>query len=263
MAHPILDIIRLDDPTLKVLRTAALHKQVEHSTDTRFGCATPEDIDQPGYPQSLTLVPPKHLKRRGIQEQAGRNVLMHAIAHIEFNAINLALDAAYRFTGLPDQYYRDWIGVAADEARHFSMVTSYLRDNGQEYGDYPAHNGLWNMAKETNHDALARMALVPRVMEARGLDVTPDMIERLRRVGDDDAVAILRTIYDEEIAHVRIGSYWFEYLCHERKLEPTTTFFELVSKHYHGNLRGPFNMEARNQSGFSSGELQHLKSLER
>ena len=185
---------------------------------------------------------------------------MHAIAHIEFNAINLALDAAYRFTDMPEQYYRDWISVAADEARHFSMIRNYLVTHGADYGDFPAHNGLWDMAIKTAHDVLARMALVPRVMEARGLDVTPAMIRKLDRAGDAEAVAILEIIYREEIEHVRIGSHWFRYVCDCRGLNPEPTFFGLVDEYFAGELRGPFNLEARRRSGFGEVELERLRS---
>jgi len=218
------------------------------------------DIPKPGYPETLQLVAPRLLKRRGIQSQEGRNILLHAVAHIEFNAINLALDAAYRFRNQPTQYYLDWIGIAADEARHFGLISNYLNQHGCSYGDSPAHNGLWEMAVDTNYDVLARMALVPRVLEARGLDVTPGMIKRLQGVGDQDAVAILETIYEDEIGHVEKGSNWFFHHCQLRNLEPRDTFFALVEKHLHGELRGPFNISARLQAGFDQQEVEQLIS---
>ena len=214
-----------------------------------------------GYPTKLKLVAPRKLKHRGIQTQEGRNVLMHAVAHIEFNAINLALDAAYRFRNQPLEYYQDWIQIAADEARHFNLIRDYLNNNGCDYGDMPAHNGLWDMALNTQHDVVARMALVPRVLEARGLDVTPGMINRLNSAGDQAAVDILEVIYQDEIGHVKTGSKWFFYQCDLRELEPRSTFKTLVGKHLHGELKGPFNLAARLQAGFDEIEIQQLEKL--
>jgi len=218
------------------------------------------DIPKPGYPPALKLVAPRELKRRGIQQQTGRNILMHAVAHIEFNAINLALDAAYRFRDQPQQYYEDWLTIAADEARHFGLIRDYLNQHNCDYGDLPAHNGLWEMAVDTAHDIVARMALVPRVLEARGLDVTPGMIKKLQMVGDNAAVDILKVIYQDEITHVEKGSHWFFYHCQLRDLEPRNTFLKLVERHLHGELRGPFNISARLQAGFDEIEMQHLNS---
>jgi len=213
-------------------------------------------ITTPGLPKNLNLVAPRELKRRGIKSQTGRNILMHAIAHIEFNAINLALDAAYRFRNEPEEYYHDWIKIADDEARHFGLIRNYLNQNDCEYADYPAHNGLWEMAVKTDDDIVARMALVPRVLEARGLDVTPGIIGRLTAVEDSKAVAILETIYQDEIEHVRTGSQWFKYQCEIRDLEPRLTFKKMVEKHLHGELKGPFNIAARLQAGFDEVELE-------
>lgn len=216
-------------------------------------------INSPGYPGALKLVMPRELKRRGIQSQEGRNILMHAVAHIEFNAINLALDAAYRFRDQAFDYYYDWIQIADDEARHFGLIRAYLNKHGCEYGDLPAHNGLWDMALRTQHDIVARMALVPRVLEARGLDVTPGMIKRLQGVGDCEAVEILNVIYQDEIGHVETGSRWFFHHCELRGLEPRATFLEMVETHLHGELRGPFNISARLQAGFDEQEMDYLR----
>ncbi|NND82132.1 MAG: ferritin-like domain-containing protein [Gammaproteobacteria bacterium] len=216
------------------------------------------EIAQPGLPPELTLVQPGKLKRRGLAMQSGRNVLMHAIAHIEFNAINLALDAAYRFRNLPLEYYGDWLQIAADEARHFGLIRTYLNKHDCEYGDYPAHNGLWDMARQTATDVVARMALVPRVLEARGLDVTPAMIKRLTNAGDLAAVEILQTIYEDEITHVERGSHWFRYVCAQQGLEPRATFTKMVAQHLHGQMKGPFNLAARLQAGFDEAELRAL-----
>lgn len=215
-------------------------------------------LAEPGRPVTPILVHPRELKRRGLGTERGRLSLMHAVAHIEFNAINLAWDAVYRFSGQPKQYYNDWVSVAADETRHFKLVRDYLNAHGLEYGDLPAHNGLWDMAVHTDHDILVRMALVPRVMEARGLDVSPPMIDGLTRCGDKKAATILKLIYQEEIEHVSIGSKWFQYFCQKRGLPPESTFHELIKQYMHGELRGPFNSEARLKAGFSPNELKRL-----
>lgn len=213
---------------------------------------------RPGRPQ---LVNPSRLARRRLGTRAGCQALVHAVAHIEFNAINLALDAALRFAGMPDDYYRDWLRVAADEARHFRMLSVRLQELGAAYGDLPAHNGLWDMAERTAHDPLVRMALVPRVLEARGLDVTPGMIERLRRAGDEDTVALLEVILEEEEAHVAIGTRWFRYLCEQRGVESEAVFDSLLRQYYKGQLRGPFNIPARQRAGFTDPELKRLEAL--
>ncbi len=253
----IEQIILCKDPTdkYKATRNLAKHLIPDHIEYKR----PPIEIPTPGYPTALQLVAPRELKRRGIDTQEGRNRLMHAVAHIEFNAINLALDAAYRFIDQPFEFYQDWVKVADDEARHFNMIRKYLNQNGCDYGDYPAHNGLWDMAVKTQHDIVARMALVPRVLEARGLDVTPGMIKRLSNAGDSDAVEILEKIYEDEIVHVDIGSRWYFHHCEKRKLEPKSTFIYMVEKYMHGELRGPFNVSARLQAGFDEMEMSMLK----
>jgi uncharacterized ferritin-like protein (DUF455 family) len=213
------------------------------------------DVTAVGRPDKPALTRPRSVARRSLHTAEGRKAFMHAIAHIEFNAINLACDAVHRFHSMPREYYGDWIKVAADEARHFGLLQEYLHKLGCHYGDFPAHGGLWDMAGRTAHDVLARMALVPRVLEARGLDVTPAMIQRLQAIGDTDAAGILQIIYQEEIEHVAAGSRWFRYLCAQRGLEPRRTFRELVEKHFTGELRGPFNMSARLAAGFDEEEL--------
>lgn len=249
-------VIRIQDATEKCEATHLLAGSLDQYQPVHEGHVA--SITAPGYPARLKLVAPRELKRRSIHSQQGRNILLHAIAHIEFNAINLALDAAYRFRHQPSSFYDDWISIADDEARHFEMIRGYLLKHGCDYGDYPAHNGLWDMAEKTAGDVLARMALVPRVLEARGLDVTPAMMERLQRAGDTDAVAILAVIYQDEIGHVRTGSHWFFHHCEQRGLEPRAAFSELVDTHMHGELRGPFNISARLQAGFDEMEMSRL-----
>lgn len=219
-----------------------------------------ERIETPGLPPNLNLVSPRKLKKRGMQSQQGRNILMHAIAHIEFNAINLALDAVYRFQDQPLKFYRDWLNVAADEASHFCLIQQYLKNHGCGYGEFPAHNGLWDMALKTQEDIVARMALVPRVMEARGLDVTPTLIDKLLQFKDYDAADILTTIYHDEINHVKIGSMWFKRQCELRRLEPNATFLKMIDRHLHGQIKGPLNTDARLLAGFDKQELVLLNN---
>lgn len=191
----------------------------------------------------------------------GRITLIHAVTHIEFNAINLAWDAVYRFRDMPKAYYDDWISVALDEARHFQMLNGYLLANDSYYGEYPAHNGLWDMAVKTDYDVMVRMALVPRVLEARGLDVTPAMLQKLRSAGDLEAVKLLDIILEEEINHVRIGTRWYHYCCEQRGLDKLQTFMDLIEQ-VNSKPKGPFNIEARLLAGFEQDELDYLEELQ-
>lgn len=215
----------------------------------------------PGRPDRPLLVPPRELVQRKLNNVAGRAALVHAVAHIEFNAINLAWDAVYRFPAMPAEFVLDWASVAVDEARHFQLLQQRLNALGHAYGDFPAHNGLWSMALATQGDVLERMALVPRVLEARGLDVTPGMIERLRSAGDRETVACLEVILAEEVRHVAIGTRWFRHLCAVRQLEPYATFVALVQRHGMVAVRGPLNEHARLAAGFDTDELRALQSL--
>jgi len=223
--------------------------------------AQPLPIGIPGRPERPVLVAPRHLPQRGLGSAEGRAALIRAVAHIEFNAVNLAWDAVYRFRGLPLDYYRDWIAVAVDEARHFRLLQARLRQFGHEYGDFDAHDGLWEMAVKTAGSCLERMALVPRVLEARGLDVTPAMIRRLRGVGDDASAEILEVILREEVAHVAAGSRWFDWCCAEAGLDHASTFADLVERHASGAIRHPLNADARRAAGFSADELERLTAL--
>ena len=214
-----------------------------------------------GHPVKPELDEPSKVRRRRLGSEQGRAALVHAITHIEFNAINLALDAAFRFRDMPHQYYFDWISVAADEARHFQLLATRLQSMGYRYGDFPAHNGLWEMAQNTAGDCMKRMALVPRVLEARGLDVTPGMIERLKKAGDVETVRILKIILEEEVRHVEIGTYWFRICCEQRGLDPESTFLNLLKAHFSGSLRGPFNIPARMKAGFTQREMDAISAL--
>ncbi|HEY6941358.1 ferritin-like domain-containing protein [Dokdonella sp.] len=228
---------------------------------TEADAAAPRPIGDPGRPARPRLVPPRELAQRGLGSSSGRAALVHAVAHIEFNAINLAWDAVYRFRGMPADYYSDWARVADDEARHHALLAARLVELGHRYGDFDAHDGLWDMAVRTADSCLARMALVPRVLEARGLDVTPGMIARLRAVGDDATADILETILREEVAHVAAGSRWYAWCCAREGLDAPGTFRRLLDEHMRGSLRGPFNVDARLRAGFTPAELAGLDEI--
>ncbi|MEO6353374.1 MAG: ferritin-like domain-containing protein [Burkholderiaceae bacterium] len=212
----------------------------------------------PGQPARPELVAPRDVKRRTMQTPEGRAILIHALAHIEFNAINLALDVIWRFPDMPVAYYADWLQVAGEEALHFSLLAGHLHTLGYAYGDFPAHNSLWEMAAKTAHDVLARIALVPRTMEARGLDAAPPVRAKLAQAGDMAAAGILDIILRDEIGHVGIGNRWYDWLCRQRDLEPVATYARLAQEYAAPLQRGPFNLEARRAAGFSEPELAAL-----
>jgi uncharacterized ferritin-like protein (DUF455 family) len=225
-----------------------------------LGVAGP--VPRPGRPERPLLVHPRELKQRKLFSPGGHAAFLHALAHIEFNAINLALDAVYRFHGLPGAFYSGWIQVAREEVYHHQLLVEHLENQGYGYGDFPAHNGLWDMAMRTDSDLLLRMALIPRVFEARGLDVTPPMIERLRQYGDERGAEILEIILHDEVGHVAIGNRWYHWVCERRGLEPQETFIQLVREYLPGRVKGPFHVEARLKAGFSEQELRQLENLE-
>ncbi|MFC4159291.1 ferritin-like domain-containing protein [Chitinimonas lacunae] len=213
----------------------------------------------PGRPLLPELVNPSQLTKRTVSTIEGRAALIHALAHIEFNAINLALDAVWRFIQMPDDFYKDWMQVAREEAYHFTLLSDHLKTLGYEYGDFPAHNGLWEMAEKTKDDLLARLALVPRTLEARGLDASPQIRDKLLSVGDKEGAAILDIILRDEIGHVAIGNRWYRWLCEQRGLDPIATYAELAERYQAPKLRGPFNLEARRAAGFDEAELEALQ----
>jgi uncharacterized ferritin-like protein (DUF455 family) len=212
----------------------------------------------PGRPEKPELVPPKNVKKRAMHTDEGRAALIHALTHIEFNAINLALDAIWRFNNMPAQYYIDWLKVAAEEAYHFTLLNDHLKTIGYEYGDFTGHDSLWEMVAKTKVDVLARMALVPRTMEARGLDATPAIRNKIAQAGDQKAAEILDIILRDEVGHVAIGNNWFNWLCEQRGLDPIITFDALRMQYQAPQLRPPFNLEARREAGFSEEELNLL-----
>jgi uncharacterized ferritin-like protein (DUF455 family) len=205
-------------------------------------------------------VAPAALPRRSAHSPEGRAALLHAVAHIEFNAINLALDAIWRFAGMPADYYRDWLRVAGEEALHFTLLTGHLATLGHAYGDFDAHDGLWAMTERTAGDIVARMALVPRTLEARGLDATPPMRARLAQAGDHRAVQILDIILRDEIGHVAIGNRWYRWLCERAQLDPVLHYRLLARRHQAPRPRPPFNLAARRAAGFSDDEIAALES---
>ena len=215
----------------------------------------------PGRPDRPELVHHRDLKKRKLSTDLGKAILIHAIAHIEFNAINLALDAVYRFHRMPAEYYTDWLSVALDEARHFELLVDRLKEFGFSYGDFPAHNGLWDMAVQTDSDVLLRMSLIPCVFEARGLDVTPPMINRLVDQGDSQSAEVLKIILDEEVRHVAIGQKWFRHECKKRRLDPDKTLVDLINEYLPGRRHGPFNTNDRIAAGFSHAQLEGIYAL--
>ena len=256
------------DPTAKVIHTREMVARWRAGDLPLLPAGEPGPIGEPGRPHKPRLVAPRDLHRRSLHTPEGHAALIHAIAHIEFNAINLALDAVYRFRDMPRPFYDDWLRVADEEAYHFQLMRDHLRTLGYDYGDFDAHNGLWEMAQKTAHDPLVRMALVPRVLEARGLDVTPGIMKKLSDHGDAGAVAVLEINLRDEIGHVEIGSRWFHYLCEQRDLEPDITFRGLFEQYMQprgeGSARtqGPLHHSARRAAGFSENELRYLEGLE-
>ena len=246
------------DVTAKCQLTSALTDQLV--VDTEIILAEPAPLPSaPGRPGRPILVAPNQLKHRSTQRDDGRAVLLHALAHIEFNAINLALDIVWRFARMPERFYRDWLLVAREEAYHFGLLQARLQSLGYTYGDFPAHNGLWEMATKTATDMLARLALVPRTLEARGLDASPAIRQKLAQAGDHESAAALDIILRDEIGHVRIGNHWFRHVCNARGIDPISTFEALAKSYGAPRLRGPFNLEARRQAGFDEIELARLQ----
>jgi len=244
------------DPGAKTAGVAALVHAWHDGTlavDPAVVLAEPEAI--PGRPARPALVPPRLVGRRSMATVEGRAMLVHALAHIEFNAVNLALDAVWRFPGMPPEYYTDWLRVAGEEALHFTMLAGHLETLGHAYGDFSAHDSLWEMVAKTSGDVLARMALVPRTMEARGLDAIPPLRAKLAQAGDEAAARILDVLLRDEVGHVEIGNRWYFHLCAQRGLEPIATYDDLTLRYKAPVLRGPFNLEGRRAAGFLDEEL--------
>lgn len=244
------------EATTKAAGVLALGKCSNFTLKANADLAATKDI--PGRPPKPELVPPLSLPKRSMRTPEGRAALIHALAHIEFNAINLALDAVWRFDDMPENYYRDWLKVATEEAYHFGLLNAHLQSLGYEYGSFTGHNSLWEMVDRTKNDVLARMALVPRTMEARGLDANPQLRNKFAQIGDAAMAEILDIILRDEIGHVAIGNAWFNWLCEQQKFEPIATFERLCIEYSAPKLKPPFNLEARRQAGFSEAELALL-----
>lgn len=257
------ELLMCEGPQPKCAAVASLWADWQAGVVFERAAAVPHAIDEPGRPARPELVEPSELRARGVGTREGHAAMIHAICHIEFTAINLALDAAWRFRDLPHTYLADWLRVAADEARHFGLLRAHLQTLGHDYGDFPAHAGLWDMARRTADDALTRMALVPRVLEARGLDATPPIMEKLRTIGDEPGLAILDVILNDEITHVAIGDHWFRHLCAQRGLPPEATFLQLFNAFNAPRLQPPVNEKARLAAGFSASEIAGLSAQRR
>ncbi|HJV62374.1 MAG TPA: ferritin-like domain-containing protein [Albitalea sp.] len=254
-----LQLLCMSVPADKAAAARELFLRAEaYPLDPSAQIETPSGL--PGRPPRPRLVPPKDVPTRSPFTTEGRAALLHAIAHIEFNAINLALDAVWRFAGMPEAFYRDWLRVAGEEALHFTLLREHLLGIGHDYGDFDAHDGLWLMAERTAHDVVARMALVPRTLEARGLDATPPLQAKFARAGDARAVEILGIILRDEVGHVAIGNRWYRWLCERDGLDPVALYAQLVARHAAPRLRPPFNEAARRAAGFSDEELARLAS---
>ncbi|HEX5371862.1 MAG TPA: ferritin-like domain-containing protein [Aquabacterium sp.] len=265
LRHQALHALLLRDPVDKARAARELFETVQAQPEALMRAAyeavhpTPEVLTAlPGRPERPRLASAKEVPTRSPFTLEGRAALLHAICHIEFNAINLALDAVWRFEGMPGDFYRDWLQVASEEALHFTLLNEHLHSLGARYGDFDAHDGLWSMCERTAHDILARMALVPRTLEARGLDATPPIQAKLTKAGDLVAVGILDIILRDEIGHVAIGNRWFHHLCAARGLDPVTVYPELVRRHEAPRLKPPYNLAARKQAGFSDAEMRFL-----
>jgi uncharacterized ferritin-like protein (DUF455 family) len=253
-------LLSIKDPGTKCSAVAQLREQYlagDINLNSKV-LLSDKDVDIPGRPDAPILVNPGLVKRRSMVTAEGRAVLIHALAHIEFNAINLALDAVWRFAGMPQEYYEDWLRVAAEEAYHFDLLNQHLHTQGFKYGDFPAHNSLWEMVSKTTESILARMALVPRTMESRGLDALPPIQEKLAQANDHEAVRLLQIILNDEVGHVEIGNRWFNYMCQKDHLDPIKAYADLVEKYEAPKLRGPFNYAARKAAGFTEAELAAL-----
>jgi len=254
LAEAARDVILTPDPYEKCRQSRHMAMLWQSGQITTVGIA--KAPDRPGRPERPVLLDPSDVPRRKINRGTlGRIALLHALSHIELNAVDLAWDIIVRFSGaeLPTEFFDDWVRVADEEARHFTLLTNRLRDFEAAYGDLPAHDGLWDAALETQHSLTARLAIVPLVLEARGLDVTPMMIGKLRDVDDPISAEILETIYADEIGHVRIGKRWYAFECERQGKEPKTLWRELVTKHFRGDLKPPFNIDARDQAGLPEG----------
>ena len=255
-----LDALSICHPRDKVVAVQTLWAEQHHLSLMAKEVLTPVRA-LPGRPERPCLLPPKDVPTRTPFTPEGLAALIHAVCHIEFNAINLGLDAVWRFSHMPEAFYKDWLHVAHEEAYHFTLLHELLNELGDQYGDFDAHDGLWHMCQKTADDVLARMALVPRTLEARGLDATPLIQTKLRKAATPaalKAVELLDIILRDEVGHVAIGNHWYRWLCEQRGLDPVSLYGELVQRYDAPKLRPPFNEEARKRAGFTEAELSYL-----
>ncbi len=253
-----LQIVQQSDPLTKV----ALTRQLAVSTaPVGAELSMNEPAGLPGRPLKPELVPHVQLRQASLATLEGRSALIHSIAHIELNAIDLALDIVWRFSGMPEAFYRDWIAIANEEALHFTLLRDHLVALGFDYGSFQAHNALWEMAERTRDDILARLGLVPRTLEARGLDASPAVKNKLVGAGDHQVGKILDVILRDEIGHVAAGNRWYRWVCEQRGLDPVATYADLAHRYKAPKLRGPFNLDARRLAGFTEPELDALTAM--
>lgn len=264
MTTPRLPAIRsLRDGAVRAIRAADLDIKTLLAQETArrwsgrtLSLRSPLDMavpDRPGRPEKPELIPPRQMPKRALTTDNGRIALLHAIAHIELNAVDLALDIVARFATepVPNSFFDGWMTVAFEEAKHFRMVRDRLRQLGADYGDLPAHDGLWQAAHDTRNDLTARLAVVPLILEARGLDVTPALQAKMREAGDMESAAVLDVIYEDEKGHVAVGAKWFRFLCARQKKDPAAAFQALVRANFRGPLKAPFNDIARAEAGLT------------
>lgn len=276
--RPAIDFDCLKDGAIAALSADDLDQKIDLTRSVSFqwlngtlglgGALGTPPPDRPGRPEKPHLVPPNRLKKRSIRSQRGRVALLHAIAHIELNAIDLAWDIVARFAHnhgrggerMPRSFFDGWVGVAFEEAKHFSLLRERLGQLDSHYGALDAHDGLWEAAQSTGHDLMARLAVVPLILEARGLDITPSLLLQMEEVGDSRSADIFRIIYRDELGHVAVGAKWFRYLCLQKRLEPAETFQKLVRTYFRGPLKPPFNDFARCRAGLTPGFYRSLSS---
>ena len=253
-----LEALLLQEPAAKLAAVRA----IEHGLPIGAHEHLDEPPGVPGRPACLQFVDPQQVPKRSLGTEQGRAALLHSLAHIEFNAINLALDVLWRYPGLPDAFYAGWLQVAVEEALHFELLSNHLQTLGVSYGDLPVHDGLWEMAERTRFDLLARLALVPRTLEARGLDACPIVHRKLLAVGDEKAAAIIAIILRDEVGHVALGNYWYRKVCQEQGLSDFDAYGDLAQRYRAPRLRGPFNRKARLEAGFTEAEIDELERLD-
>ena len=253
----------LHDPDIeqKLMLTHQAQKLLTQGELSLASEQPPLAISSVQFPGTPILLSTREMPKRKLGSPDGIKAFFHAIAHVEFMAIYLAWDMLYRFRGMPDQFYHDWLRVADEEAQHFELIRTHLKVMNLAYGDLPAHNGLWDHATDTADDLLARLAMIPRCMEARGLDVTPAIIAKFKHINDEASVTLLTRILTDEVGHVERGSYWFKFVCEQQGLEPEAQYQRLIKKYYQGGKpKGPFNREMRIIAGFSDAELDWLEN---